>query len=175
VTASVGAAGVASPRAKTEERILRVHAAGFGRRLVAALIDLAIVAAFGVAVALGIAFAVGAPLPNRKQIGPDWVVAGLVDGSPMAWGGIGLAFALALLYQLYFGGVAGQTLGKRVLGLRVISTRGDEPGPLRGFMRFLAMVVSLAPAGLGFLWALFDRERRALHDHLAGTYVILDR
>ena len=25
-----------------------------------------------------------------------------------------------------------------------------------------------------WLWALFDREHRALHDHLAGTYVIVD-
>jgi uncharacterized RDD family membrane protein YckC len=36
------------------------------------------------------------------------------------------------------------------------------------------MVLSLALAGLGFLWCIFDRERRALHDHLSGTYVILD-
>jgi len=32
----------------------------------------------------------------------------------------------------------------------------------------------LLGAGLGWLWALFDREHRALHDHLAGTYVIVD-
>jgi len=24
------------------------------------------------------------------------------------------------------------------------------------------------------VWALFDREHRALHDHIAGTYLIID-
>jgi len=38
----------------------------------------------------------------------------------------------------------------------------------------LARHPQLLPAGLGWLWALFDREHRALHDHLAGTYVILE-
>ena len=38
----------------------------------------------------------------------------------------------------------------------------------------LASLLSLAPVGLGWLWCLFDRERRALHDHLSGTYVIVE-
>jgi uncharacterized RDD family membrane protein YckC len=33
----------------------------------------------------------------------------------------------------------------------------------------------MLPAGLGWLWCLFDREHRGLHDHLSGTYVIVDR
>jgi len=36
------------------------------------------------------------------------------------------------------------------------------------------MALSVGLAGLGLLWCIFDRERRALHDHLAGTYVIVD-
>jgi hypothetical protein len=45
---------------------------------------------------------------------------------------------------------------------------------VRGLIRVLAFVPSVLPGGLGWLWAIFDREHRALHDHLAGTYVILD-
>jgi len=62
----------------------------------------------------------------------------------------------------------------RLMSIRLISYRGTPPGPARGLIRLVALAASLAPAGLGFLWALFDREHRALHDHLAGTYVILE-
>jgi len=68
----------------------------------------------------------------------------------------------------------GQTVGKRIMRLRVISARGATPGPLGGALRFIALTLSILPAGLGWLWCLFDRERRGLHDHVSGTYVILD-
>jgi uncharacterized RDD family membrane protein YckC len=78
------------------------------------------------------------------------------------------------LYQLYFAGMAGQSLGMRLAGIRVINARGEPPGPGRGLLRLIALAPSVLPAGLGWLWALFDREHRALHDHLAGTYVIVE-
>ena len=79
-------------------------------------------------------------------------------------------------YELAPGeGLGGATLGMRLMGIRLISYRGTPPGPARGLVRLVALAASLLPAGLGWVWALFDREHRALHDHLAGTYVILDR
>ena len=87
----------------------------------------------------------------------------------MAVGAVGLFLGMTGLYQLYFGGMSGQTPGMRLVGIRLISARGGAPGPARGLLRLLALVPSLLPAGLGWLWALFDREHRALHDHLAGT------
>jgi uncharacterized RDD family membrane protein YckC len=36
------------------------------------------------------------------------------------------------------------------------------------------MGLSLGLVGLGWLWCIFDRERRALHDHLSSTYVVVD-
>ncbi len=157
-----------------EAQVLRVRAAGFPRRLLASLIDLALVLAIAVAVTVSAALALGVHLPTAKEFGPDFVMAGLLDRNPMAAGAVGLLFGLSALYQIYLGGILGQTLGKRLLGLRVISSRGQAPGPLLACVRFLAMVLSLALAGLGFLWCIFDRERRALHDHLSSTYVILD-
>jgi len=62
----------------------------------------------------------------------------------------------------------------RLVRIRLISSRGRAPGPVRGLVRVVALALSLLPGGLGWLWALFDREHRALHDHIAGTYVILD-
>ena len=38
---------------------------------------------------------------------------------------------LGALYQIYLGGMVGQTLGKRLMGLRVISVRGLPPSPPR--------------------------------------------
>jgi uncharacterized RDD family membrane protein YckC len=157
-----------------ETQVVRVRAAGFPRRFAAALVDLLLVLLVSVAVTIGAALALGVHLPSAKEFGPDFVMAGLLDRNPMAAGAVGLLFGLSALYQIYLGGVLGQTIGKRLFHLRVISSRGEAPGPLIACMRFLTMVLSLAMAGLGFLWCIFDRDRRALHDHLSGTYVILD-
>jgi uncharacterized RDD family membrane protein YckC len=157
-----------------EKLVMRVRAAAFPRRLVASLVDLLLVAALSAAVASLAAVALGVHLPNAKEFGPDFVLAGLLDRNPMVAGTLGLFVGMSALYEIYLGGILGQTLGKRLLGIRVISARGSAPGPVIACVRFLTMLVSLLPAGLGFLWCLFDRERRALHDHLSGTYVILD-
>ena len=157
-----------------ETQVVRVRAAGFPRRFAAAFVDLMLVLSVSVVVTIGAALALGVHLPSAKEFGPDFVMAGLLDRNPMAAGALGLLFGLSALYQIYLGGVLGQTIGKRLFRLRVISSRGEAPGPLVACMRFLTMVLSLAMAGLGFLWCIFDRDRRALHDHLSGTYVILD-
>jgi len=157
------------------DRVLRVRVTGFPRRLAAVLIDGTILFALCVAVTTITALILGAPIPNAKEIGPDLLVAGILDRSPMAVGAIGLFVGLTVLYQLYFASMTGQTFGMRVCGIRLISSRGRAPGPVRGLVRVVALTISVLPGGLGWLWAIFDREHRALHDHLAGTYVILDR
>ena len=156
------------------DAVMRVRVTGFGRRLVAASIDGALLLGLSLAVAAVTALVLGAPLPSAKELGPDLLVAGVLDRNPMAVAAIGLFLGLTVLYQLYFASMAGQTLGMRLVRIRLISSRGRAPGPVRGLLRVLALAVSLLPGGLGWLWALFDREHRALHDHIAGTYVILD-
>jgi len=155
-------------------RVLRVRAAGIGRRLLAALIDVALVATVALGAAMLAALALGVSLPESKELGPDFVIASLLDRNPMALGALGLLVGLSALYQIYLGGILGHTLGKRLLRLRVISSSGRAPGPVGGCLRFVTMLLSLLPVGLGWLWCLFDRERRALHDHLSGTYVIIE-
>jgi uncharacterized RDD family membrane protein YckC len=165
------AAGRAGER---EERVLYVRAAGFHRRFLAATIDVLIVLFVTASLTTIAALALGVPLPSSKELGPDLLVAGILDRNPMAMGAAGLLFGVGGLYQFYFGGITGQTVGKRLLRLRVISCRGTTPGPFRGILRFAAMFASVLPAGLGWIWCLFDRERRALHDHLSATYVIVE-
>jgi uncharacterized RDD family membrane protein YckC len=157
-----------------QERVLRVRVTGFPRRTVAALVDLGMLLAFSAAVTLVVAVLLHVPVPSLREVGPDLLVAGILDRNPMAVGAVGLFLGMAGLYELYFAGISGQTLGMRLVGIRLISYRGTPPGPARGLVRLVALAVSLLPAGLGWLWALFDREHRALHDHLAGTYVILE-
>ena len=156
------------------QRVLRVRAAVFPRRLAASLVDLLLVTLVSATVTVVAAVALGVHLPGAKEFGADFVMAGLLDRNPMVLGALGLFLGLSGLYQIYLGGMLGQTVGKRLLHLRVISTSGQVPGPIVASVRFLAMLLSLAPAGLGWLWCIFDRERRALHDHLSGTYVIVD-
>jgi uncharacterized RDD family membrane protein YckC len=154
--------------------ILRVLATGFGRRFLAALVDGLLLASVSAIVTAATAVVLGAPLPHVREIGPDLLVAGILDRNPLAVGAMGLLVGLGVLYQLYAVGMAGQTLGMRLVRIRVIDGRGRPPGAVRGVIRLLALTLSLAPGGLGWFWALFDREHRALHDHLAGTYVVLD-
>lgn len=164
-----------APPAATRDRVLRVQAATFSRRALAVAIDALLLTVIVLGVLFVCALALDVKVPTALELGPDLLVAGMLDRSPMAVGAVGLILGLAALYNFYMTGLLGQTVGLRVCGLRVISTRGTTPGPARGLLRFLAICLSVLPAGLGWLWCLFDRERRALHDHLAGTYVIFDR
>ncbi len=157
-----------------ERRILRVRAATFPRRIAASLVDLLLVSTVSTGVSALAAVVLGIHLPTAKEFGADFVLAGLLDRNPMVAGGVGLFFGISGLYQIYLGGILGQTLGKRLLRIRVISSRGQAPGPVLASLRFVTMGLSLGLLGLGWLWCIFDRERRALHDHLSGSYVIVD-
>jgi uncharacterized RDD family membrane protein YckC len=68
----------------------------------------------------------------------------------------------------------GQTLGKMATGIRVVSAL--PPHTAIGFenalLRTLMWAVLVVPAGLGFVTALFNRDRCGLHDRVAGTRVI---
>ncbi len=67
----------------------------------------------------------------------------------------------------------GQTLGKMAAGIKVVPARADAPLDLsRSIVRTLVWIVLAIPAGLGFLSALFSRDRRGLHDRFAGTRVV---
>lgn len=66
----------------------------------------------------------------------------------------------------------GQTVGMRAWRLKLVSTDGGPVGWGRALLRFAGAWLSLAPAGLGYWWCLFDSERRCWHDRLSHTRVI---
>ena len=66
----------------------------------------------------------------------------------------------------------GQTLGMRPWRLRLVGADGAVPGWGALWRRYAVGTASLAAGGLGFWWALFDRERLAWHDRVSGTRLV---
>jgi len=66
----------------------------------------------------------------------------------------------------------GLTVGMRAWKLRLVSSDGGKISWSRCLLRFLVGLVSLAVFGLGFLWALADKNKRTWHDLAAGTVLI---
>lgn len=67
----------------------------------------------------------------------------------------------------------GQTLGKMAAGIRVVPADSESALDLgRASLRTLVWIALAVPAGLGFLTAVMSRDHRGLHDRLAGTRVV---
>jgi uncharacterized RDD family membrane protein YckC len=78
---------------------------------------------------------------------------------------------------IYFAGqwaLGGQTIGMAVFGLRVVTTEGAPISVKQAVIRAATLPLSIAAFGLGFLGILTNRQRKAWHDHFAGTVVIYD-
>ncbi len=152
---------------------LRVKVAGFWRRALAFAVDGAmLLMLFGVLTSLA-AVLLHRPLPKLSQLGPDYLVDVAVNGDALTLTGLGLFGVLALSYFAVFHGLVGQTVGKRLLGIRVIDGFGERLSVGRSLLRSFGYVASSLLLLLGFLWIGFDREKRGLHDWIADTYVIL--
>lgn len=149
------------------------RAAGFFRRSAAALIDLVLITPLlGVAGVL-LCLAFGRPLPRLAELSPDLLIAALLDGNALGEAALLLGGILLLLYFFIFHATRGQTPGKQCLGLLVIDEYGERPGLAKTLLRTAGYALSVLPFSLGLLWIGFDREKRALHDWVAGTYVVL--
>ena len=149
-----------------------VLVAGFWRRLAAALVDTAIVVPVVWVLALVMGGILGVHLPAARHRGPDFWLDLMLEGQAAFVGATALAVVCASLYMLLFQGMLGHTPGMRLWGLRVIDVHGNRPGIGRAALRVVGALVSVATLWLGFVWIAFDREKRGLHDWLAGTYVI---
>ena len=93
-------------------------------------------------------------------------VIGILDPPDQLWL-LALAGYGAMMWKL-----KGTTIGGIVCGIRVVRRDG---GPLNwdtAIVRALGCFLSLVVAGLGFLWIVFDPDRQAWHDKIAGTLVV---
>ena len=66
----------------------------------------------------------------------------------------------------------GTTVGGIVFGLKVVRLDDRPVDWPTAIVRALASFLSLFAAGLGFLWIVWDAERQAWHDKIAGTVVV---
>ncbi len=139
--------------------------AGFVTRLVAYLIDGAIVTGLVTLVSI-IASYVGGFLGINRLLGTGQSAALIV---------LILALSVSILitasYNILFWMFAGQTPGKRLMGVRVVMTDGTRVRFWRAVARWLGYVVS-SILFLGFLWIFVDNRRQGFHDKIAGTIVV---
>jgi uncharacterized RDD family membrane protein YckC len=136
------------------------HYAGAVTRLAAFAVDQGVAsAAFAVTTAV-ISWAVRLVTADEIQwTTPTWLT--------------GLFFvAWLFLYYAYPWSVSGKTLGMALFGIRVVRRDGAAATARNGVVRALALPLSFATLGLGFLPIITGKHRRALHDLIAGTAVV---
>jgi pSer/pThr/pTyr-binding forkhead associated (FHA) protein/uncharacterized RDD family membrane protein YckC len=139
--------------------------AGFGPRLLAWLVDSAIVAAGQLVLLLpAVAYWWSREWPRDPgQVAFVPILSSLVWAALVTLAGAG--------YYIYFWGRRGATPGKQLLGLAVEGDDGSFPiGIGKAVARVLGYVLSGAVLGLGFLMIAFAGY--GLHDRVAGTRVV---
>jgi uncharacterized RDD family membrane protein YckC len=124
--------------------------AGFGKRLVALIIDSIILSIVG-------------------------GIVGLVAGAAAGESGQGVSsfvsLFISLVYEVYFWTSRGTTPGGMIMGIRLVNAQGMNPTMGQAIGRFFAAWISAIPFLLGYLWALGEKKR-TWQDILAGTWVI---
>ena len=86
-----------------------------------------------------------------------------------------VAFLIVVGYYVILWTAAGQTVGKLIMGLRVVSAEGKPHITFgQSVRRFIGYIVSAIPLFAGFIWILIDNERQGWHDKIAGTHVVYD-
>ena len=87
-----------------------------------------------------------------------------------------VTIAVWVFVYLWFSlAIFGKTLGKALLGVRVVVSDGSVTlNKGKPFIRTLTYPLSFVLFGLGLVGIVWGRERRAWHDHFAGTAVVYD-
>ncbi|MBN9391760.1 MAG: RDD family protein [Chloroflexi bacterium] len=169
-----------------------LHAlAGFGRRLAGAIIDSIISSILGII----FFYAVVSLFLNLDPYNYEQSILGITLALLI------LPVLFGFLYHTILVGLTGQTLGDRLLKIKVLRRGGKAVGLVSGVVRALYGLVpaiisailalnlpassrnSVSPGSiigavisgvtaLGLAWALFDKSHQGLHDKLADTYVV---
>jgi len=136
---------------------INIPIAGIGNRILAAFVDYLIIALLMIGLLI-IGGVISALIRNRWALPVIYLAGGFI----LNWG----YFAIAEIVT------KGQTPGKQLFGLRVVTDAGGLPSAgalmIRNLMRFIDNLIGV------FLMALDPRSRR-LGDRLGGTLVIHDK
>jgi uncharacterized RDD family membrane protein YckC len=112
----------------------------------------------------------------------DWLPYGVILAVGRAVNGeIGAVYYVFLLIGLaywgwnrwYTAGHSGQSLGRRALGIRLVSlTTGQPIGAGLAFGRDVLHILDLIPCLVGFLWPLWDAQKQTFADKIVKTVVV---
>ena len=116
------------------------------------------------------------------------ILAGLVDYVALSILGsiiqntisvaLGLLVSLAAMafgfYNAYLNGETGQSIGKKMQNIRVVSIEtGSTIGGGMGILRYLAHIVDGCTCGFGYIFGLFiDKDKQTLADKIIKTVVV---
>ena len=139
--------------------------AGFVTRLIAWIIDNIIIAAVVAIIVAAVTFILQA-FPKAVWLGLDDAVFAIavVVGATMS-------ITVPLVYYIVLWMLAGQTIGKWLMGVRIIRTNGERLRFRDCVLRLIGYLVS-AILLLGYLWILVDNRRQGFHDKIAHTFVV---
>ncbi len=151
---------------------------GFGRRLLALLLDLVVLAPIFVMTLSRFPPMSRVEFQAVHEFAGDQLTSGQREGVGMMMIVrfaylCALVFAVSGAYCVLTERSALQgTLGKRALGLKVTDLHGGRIRLDRAFGRWIGHILSASLWMVGFLMAAFMPKRQALHDVLAGTLVV---
>ncbi|MFN0217148.1 MAG: RDD family protein [Saprospiraceae bacterium] len=103
------------------------------------------------------------------------LVARLIDGLILILPSLFIPFIFSWLYfALQEGSERGATIGKRAMGIRVLSEDGRSIGFGTATGRFFGHLLNLFTLCIGYLLMLFNAKNQCLHDIITSTVVVKD-
>ena len=146
--------------------------ANFGQRLGAMIIDSLII---GVPGAIIFFIALSA-VPTELVLCQDDTA---ICEQPTS-GGFGILLVLGLIYLgvvlwyvAEFEGKRGATIGRKMVGTKVVRTGTDETiGGGKAIGRYFAKWISSIPCYLGYFWMLWDKDSQTWHDKIVTSQVV---
>lgn len=136
--------------------------AGFITRLIAFVIDLAIITLVS-----SVLLVVGQFVGSSLGVGPT-------THTLLAAGAAVFSFLFMIGYVVLLTVLGGQTVGKRIMAVRVVRSDGTRVKLWPAIKRFIGYILSI-PLFWGYLLVLVDNRRQAFQDKLADTIVIYYR
>lgn len=152
----------------------RLRLAGVGSRFGALFVD-------GIIVTLFLAPAWLALVNGERELKPctDQFGNEAFCNSPtsttltMFFGLAAIGYICGILYHVLMVASSGQTLGRKLFGIRVVDAGTGRPPSLgKSVGRYFMSLVSGWFCNLGYFWALWDSEKRTWHDMVCDTRVV---
>jgi uncharacterized RDD family membrane protein YckC len=84
-----------------------------------------------------------------------------------------VSYGVPAAYEIFLIGAYGATLGKMLMKIKVVTAEGGRVSYARATGRHFAKILSGIILYIGYLMAFWDDEKRALHDRMCRTRVVV--